>query len=134
MPQKQEKLITNPNSHIKPGENIATPMTKDQAKIMKNFSRQVRNPSNPQNWLELKKKMEVTGTLSIEDFRDIPDMMNFLDFYNSNKETERKKILDHLIHEITDEVVKYKVPVPKKYIDQEIQKKLPDLQEPIITI
>ena len=134
MPQKQEKLITNPNSHIKPGESVATPMTGDQAKIMKKFGGKVRNPSNPQNWKDLKKKMETLGKVSIEDFKDVPDMMNFLDFYNSNKESERKKILDHLIHEITDEVVKYKTAVPKKYIDQEIEKKLPDLQEPILTI
>ena len=115
-------------------DSLSPKTPKEERKSKFKLGGKVRTPSNPHNWKELNEKMRITGKLSIEDFRDVPDMMNFLDFYNSNKESERKKILDVLIREITEEVVKYQTAVPKKYIDQEIQKKLPDLHDPLIDL
>ena len=126
MPLKQGKPISqknNPNAHVKPTENVATPMSKERFKAkFKAPPKKYTPPPKPDKWKMLKAKLEKTGKISIEDFRSAPEMTAFLDFYNNTLKDERAHMLRKIIKDMTAEIVDRNAPVKRREVDEELKK------------
>lgn len=60
----------------------------------------------PHKFKELSAKMKAKGSIDPEDFNSVSDMMNFLDYYNSQVEDKRTDVGEDDITEISKMVVR----------------------------